>query len=161
MRAGREWATKEGEIRGTPRWRIAASTASAVRAERMFSSALGITTQGAWPVSVWFSTACPALRMRSYFLWTFKSTGLTCHAVSGLARRRLARSCWASADRWNQSLTICTPSAASIDSKRRIVAACASMLSWLGFLRVASKISGTYQEPNTMPVLPLGGRSFQ
>ncbi|MOA26914.1 hypothetical protein D3C78_1477460 [compost metagenome] len=110
---------------------------------------------------MWFSTTCPALRMRSYFLWTFKSTGLTCHEVSGLASRRCARSCWASADRWNHSLTICTPSMASMASKWRMAAACASIYSWLGFLRAASITSGAYQDPNTMPVLPLGGRSFQ
>ena len=52
MRAGPECATKPGGMRGTLRWRMAASTASAVRAARICSSALGITTQGAWPQSV-------------------------------------------------------------------------------------------------------------
>ncbi|MNO01937.1 hypothetical protein D3C81_2222130 [compost metagenome] len=68
MRAGRECARNDCGMRGTLCWRSAASTASAVRAERMFSSALGMTTQGACPLSVWFSTTWPALRTRSYFL---------------------------------------------------------------------------------------------
>ncbi|MCH4590646.1 hypothetical protein, partial [Achromobacter xylosoxidans] len=42
------------------------------RAARMFSSALGITTHGAWPLSVWLMTTWPLLRMRSYFLYTLR-----------------------------------------------------------------------------------------
>ncbi|MNV67992.1 hypothetical protein D3C71_1608180 [compost metagenome] len=129
MRVVPECATKAGGMRGTPRWRMEASTASAVRAERICSSALGITTHGACPLSVWFSTSCPPARMRSYFFLTFRSAGLTCHAVSGLASKRCARSFCALADRWNQSLRICVPSAASMASKRMIAADCASMLS--------------------------------
>ena len=161
MRAGPECATKLGGMRGTLRWRMAASTASAVRAARSCSSALGITTQGAWPLSVWLMTICPPLRRRSYFLCTFRSAGLTCHEVSGLLSRRSARAFCAWADRWNHSLTICTPSAASMASKRRMAADRASMVSWLGRLREVSRSSCAYQEPNTMPVLPLAGRSFQ
>lgn len=99
--------------------------------------------------------------MRSYFLYTLRSTGLTCHEVSGTGQQALGARPLGVGRQVEPELEYLH----ALGRQHGLEAPDGDRLRldvvWLGFLRAASRISGVYQEPKTMPVLPLGGRSFQ